>query len=449
MKKVLFGLIVSIFLIDCGGGSNSNDNNGNGNQATTPVEESKQLFQKLRTQATSVVDYNNSGNNGFLNTEADSMDKELNDVVINIDFIGNILARFIEKVSEAESKGETSVNNIILEEYYYYMDDYEPRIANLTKKENGYWEYEVLDNNGTKWTGYMNYPNTLTKNSLFKDFEDEFVVEINGDLPLDYEPVNENGIEDKQSFNIELNLDKKITSKVINISLNGEVKSNGSEISLKEATGEIGYLNEDLENEDDFITYFKLDKITLQGIIGEYTINGSINVTKYVKNQNFEDNNHFLPQEIIFEGSIETSNGSMKGKLTGYWKDADTFDIDEDKSPLLKITFNGTMKIPEQKDMKLVLEFESFENSNELTASYSYDNSEVIKIDASMDKDFENGTINITTDTQLEANMVIEDAKMIIEKSTMTKDGETVGSFEERNGVIVIKYTDGSFESLP
>ncbi|NNJ45777.1 MAG: hypothetical protein HKP62_07155, partial [Sulfurovum sp.] len=43
----------------------------------------------------------------------------------------------------------------------------------------------------------------------------------------------------------------------------------------------------------------------------------------------------------------------------------------------------------------------------------------------------------------------VTDATIVYEgESTVTKDGLLIGTFEDREGLPVVKYTDGSFESI-
>ena len=61
-----------------------------------------------------------------------------------------------------------------------------------------------------------------------------------------------------------------------------------------------------------------------------------------------------------------------------------------------------------------------------------------------------NGDVTVTTHTGIRADMKIENGDLVTDGTgTVTKDAKVLGALEEREGVPVIKYIDGSFESLP
>jgi hypothetical protein len=161
-------------------------------------------------------------------------------------------------------------------------------------------------------------------------------------------------------------------------------------------------------------------------------------------------NSGWLPNDITFAGAISRTGASMKGTLNAKWLNAATMDMDsEDSTPFVDVTFNGKLQMPERPEMLATLTFENNATQNTIGASYTYD-STVINMSALFDTDMENGDVAVTTHTGLRADLKITDGDLVTDgTSTVTKDGSLVGTFEERSDMPVIKYVDGSFESLP
>ena len=118
---------------------------------------------------------------------------------------------------------------------------------------------------------------------------------------------------------------------------------------------------------------------------------------------------------------------------------------------LVNVTLNGKLQMPERPEMLMTLIFENSVTQNILGASYTYDTT-VINAQGVFDTSMNNGDVVITTHTGLRADIKISDASDDIivygGVSTVTKDGLLIGNFEDREGLPVIKYTDGSFESI-
>jgi len=119
---------------------------------------------------------------------------------------------------------------------------------------------------------------------------------------------------------------------------------------------------------------------------------------------------------------------------------------DSESSPFVQVSFNGKLQIPERPEMLATLSFENNATHNSIGASYSYD-ATLINLTALFDSDMNNGDIKITTHTDLSTDIQVREN--IAMTGSVTKNGTLIGRLEERFGVPVIKYTDGSFESLP
>ena len=501
------------------------------------IDEAKAFFDELRTQTMSVTNSNNPKTPGFLDTESQNINKALNDKTLNIGYVGDVLNVLSNCISEAYDENKTKLQG-------YPMG--ESREFKLEKTSEGVWKY-TIDENNTNWKGQISFPEVLAgdkaEDEIYKSGTKKLTV--NGDVPLDYEAVTKKGIKDIQTFDGTVEVTK--TSSGADISIVAKVASNGTSIELKKVKAEIAYEKGKKDkdgNVEPNLHYFKLDQLVLKGVVGDYTIDGTLNVNKYAQNDklkakggihkeytsgfdiNFEcDNdttptvnnvvfsyngesytpsensdsyyrfegihaniNHddilknldynascdndgnlsidshnwhnsdkevansgWLPSDITFKGIIAKDNASLEGTINAKWLNVKTIDVDKakNKDRFVNVKFDGKLQMPERPKMLTTLTFENNATNNVVGASYSYDKT-LINLSGTFDTDMDNGNATITTQNGLRTVLKVKDGEVVTDGSTkVTKDGEKLGSLEERDGVPVIKYIDGSFESLP
>jgi len=496
------------------------------------VEAAKALADELRAQAMSVVDYKNSGTPGFLDNEAQAMDSALNNVTMNIGYMGDVINVIAEGIGYAHEQNRTNLQG-------YPMGAERKFIIDKTAPDT--WRYEIVE--GSKsWEGTVSFPDILLGDTA----EDELytagtlTMTVNGTVPLDYSAVTD--VTDSQSFEGTVTVTKKTTG--ADISLAGKVASNGTSIELKEAKAELAYETATDANGQTYtkFNYFKLNNILLQGKVGTYTIDGSLVVNTYTQNlklaskggmyevekgfyhgmiscpysavldanitltyngvtyepswsnnsyeymfgfdeipvnldynevindMDFEAtcanstdmpelviydswgysetniaNSGWLPSDLSFEGAISRTGALLKGTINAKWLNADHMDLEaNDATPIVDVKFDGTLEMPERPKMLATLQFEN-SAGNELFASYSYDTT-VINLSALLDAQMQPLEASITTHNGLDLEIVVNDDDSV--EGSLTKDGKLVGTVEERNGAPVIKYIDGTFESL-
>ena len=200
-----------------------------------------------------------------------------------------------------------------------------------------------------------------------------------------------------------------------------------------------------------------VDYITIQNNVDYDATCENNNDTPYMTiNYSWNDSNSeilnsgWLPNDITFTGAISRTGASIEGILNAKWLNAATMDMESDTAtPLVKVTLDSKLQMPELPAMLFALSFENNATHNTLDASYTYD-ATVINMSALFDTDMNNGDVVITTHTGLKADITISDDTSVLPvEGTITKDGALLGTLEERFDVPVVKYIDGSFESLP
>ena len=500
------------------------------------VEQAKALFTELRTQAMSVVDYNESGTPGYLDDEAADMDAALNSVVLDTSYMADKFDLIMDGIDIAMETNQTTIST--------NFDTDGNRTITLTQDTTSSdisWSYDMNETGSANtWSGTLTYPDI---NDTFdtSDFTTLTAV-IAGTFPLDYEPVT-TGEDDSQSFDGSVTVTK--TSTGADISIEGEIASNGDSIELSNATAEIAY-GEDAATGEPTLEYFKFHGLTLVGTVEGYTVNGTLTVNSYAQNTllaakggtyevqesgfgielqcssgdltvsdvtftydsvvytpdysyadvynayydfynidagvqyneistnlnytatcddgvleninwNWFDsyteiaNNGWLPNDVTFSGAITNTatGGAIAGELNAEWLNVVTMDLEDGtQDPLVRVTLDGTLNMPTRPEMALHIGFENTTTQNTIEATYAYDTTGV-SASGVFDKNMTNGDIVIEAATGIRADIAIVNEDIDYVNSNVTKGGLVLGTFEDRAGVPVIKYIDGTFESLP
>ena len=163
-------------------------------------------------------------------------------------------------------------------------------------------------------------------------------------------------------------------------------------------------------------------------------------------------NSGVLPKKAKFVGSIinTVTNGAINGELNVEWKNVEDINLtdDSEEEAALDITLQGKIKMPDRPEMILNLGYENKTDANDYFLSYQYDTT-VLNATGSLVED-QNGTIEFTGTNGIKLVVTLENGDPLYgEKSPVTRNGRKIGELQERAGVPVISYVDGSFESLP
>jgi hypothetical protein len=159
------------------------------------------------------------------------------------------------------------------------------------------------------------------------------------------------------------------------------------------------------------------------------------------------NNSGWLPNKATFTGSIKSATDNLNGVLGLEWLNAKTINPDDDTQDVeLKARLNGKLQIKDRPELSINLTLDT--KAKTFTADYTYGKT-VINVTA-------NETTNDKNQTEViyHATNQLGDALDIIDtdgqaiRGSLIKDGKKLGSVEERNDAPIIKYIDGSFESL-
>ena len=179
-------------------------------------------------------------------------------------------------------------------------------------------------------------------------------------------------------------------------------------------------------------------------------------------------NSGFVPSKLSFVGSIKNTqtSGEINGTVNIELLNATTinlvnYDNIQNITPgeiALKVDISGRLNMPSRPETLVNLSYETKvdddEHRHSIAGSYSH-NTTILTLAGSIDKSGKNANIVLTDGAGVEASFILSDDSFVNGNaanstgSLVTKDGQVVATIEERgDDLLVIKYLDGSFESI-
>jgi hypothetical protein len=176
----------------------------------------------------------------------------------------------------------------------------------------------------------------------------------------------------------------------------------------------------------------------------------------YVTNSTMEDNNHTLPGKILFTGGIRNTitNGEINGSIAVELKNAVDVNMsaDSDDEPEFKVDVSGAIGIPSRPVMNSEIHYDIDSESqtayNNLQFSYSYGTTAINGV-AAFDPEGDNGTVALANQNGIAVDFNVQNGDVVYDTSSVKRNSKVIGELQERNGVPIVKYIDGTFESLP
>lgn len=270
------------------------------------------------------------------------------------------------------------------------------------------------------------------------------------------------GIEEVPTTYANANISCPYSSTISNV--NATLDIGGKHYTYHQYYGSDNQASFDLDNISGH--YTKSDIENASSITATCSDNSNPIVHVYVWNDTDEaiGNSGNIPKKVAFEGSLKNTktNGELSGTVNIELLNVQTLDlttdISETNEPALKVDLSGKLLMPERPETLLNLSYETKVNDDahrhSVTGSYSYDTT-LITVAGSVGKTGKNANLVFTNGSGITADFILANDTFVngnVANSTgslVKKDGKVVATIEERNDdVIIIKYLDGSFESI-
>ncbi len=407
-------------------------------QRQNDVANAKELFKNLRTQVMGLVKLDDNGSNGFFDDEAATFGHSLEGVMLNVDLVGKYTAAIVQEII-AVMKEEKEGPDVLQVE--------EGRAVNLQQSEDLVtWDYNITQDGDLLGRGVVTMPDSNLSALPFKN-STEVNTSITGTFPL--HRVGEETDPGTQSAILNLGLTQVSDGAVLNI----------SRLSIANATAQIAlsdFIIRAKYEEINSIDYIIFDSTKLKALVPGYLYEGTLSLPEanYVDNDTFSGNGGKVPSRLIFNGSLKdlNTNARITGNLQLDWLDAATADLSNGSNPdmHLKITLGGVLERTSYQDTMITIVSEDQVDvpGRKLNASYQYGSTNV-NATGHFDREMQNGTLVITTSNDIKVVLKITNGNLMYGNQSYVQKGDTIiGNMEERNGIVVVHYSDGTFESL-
>jgi len=282
----------------------------------TDIEVSKAFFDDLRTQTMSVIDYDDTGEAGFLDTESEELGEGLENMALNIDLVADYSMGIVDLIGEAVDEG-VDTKSIEMDEREESTSDSseeseilekggEPvvsRTLEVTRTEDPtVWLYTMEENTSLTYEGKV----TLSESNISSITASNFTTlsaKFEGTLPLRYmdslESVGEQNVTldlavDKRDFGADVRLSKLL------------IQNGVDSISVENLNGKLEY-SHDLTTDEVTLQDVQIDTLTLKATLESYTLEGKLDLSSYVTNQTIADKG--------FEGGDESFETEIRGQI--------------------------------------------------------------------------------------------------------------------------------------
>ncbi len=261
----------------------------------TDIAASRAFFNELRTQAMSVVDYDNSGTPGFLDDEAKDLGDALENVSLDVNIIGEYSGGMVDDIYSAIDNNQTAVAE-------HGIDDSEVRTFAATRTATNVWSYTIKEGTAT-YDGTVTLPSEDVEAIDFGGDFGTLVAKIDGKLPLKH-PGEANQGEQSVTLDAEL---KKVGDDATFKLKEMSVSHGTTALKLSDIETLISYTYDKDAQEDKLtLKFVEFKSAKLEGNVAGYTLNTKLSIPTYVTNNSIsaEGFEYQAPKEVHMQGRV-------------------------------------------------------------------------------------------------------------------------------------------------
>jgi len=443
--------------------------------AATGIEASKAMFQELRTQALSLVDYKNSGTPGFIDTKALAVEEATRDVAgPDTEVIGNFVSAMqLADKNSVEFPLNTDVNVIEVTKvtsggnyWDMYHNQYTVKVLGSTDFHNQPYEFlrllwanDIPHSMTVKRTGDHSYSYTFTNaNDTTKTYSGTFgvnnlAVSMTGTLPV------------TERWNYDYyGHAASATHRTVNVNVTGTVGAISSTTGQFNYAGTIKTYAENGSLDSTFtLTNAKYNQIkngttwiyeplSFDGKfeMKTYTLTGKVTASNYIDIDNGHGQMIHVPKAVVFDGkALDSTDGSyISGLVNGSMVTVGT----STKESIYDVSFTGKLNVPNRPLTTVMLTMKNVDSDKaNVTLSYTYDKTKIDVTGAIADLGTVDGTHKYTAQLKNQAGVTIDvlgDATGKSVAGIVSKDGIKIGTIDMLSKVPRVIYYDGTFETL-
>ncbi len=410
------------------------------------IKAAKEMLADMRGEVLSIKNYKDPDKPSVYDIELKNFKKvEEEHLIPEVSYVGSFFLKVTDMIKESEESGKEE----IVSSFYRENDSKELKliVRREVEEPKNYesWDYVAVSEDGN-YTGLFTY---VPENEDEPSLKRAKTYKFSGVLPVFDENKLKEGMKNEEYFEGEASRFYRDDDSYY-LALSAVIKSeneNGEEIVYNIKDSKLAVYSS-LDDVTD-IQRAEPEFIVAEADLKDYKIKGIFTFSDF-KKSSLDKNGGYLPEISKFEGTLNAleTNSSFKGDLEIRLKDIENVSSKE-KRPLSEIKLAGELFIPDHEKILVTL------YSDELQKDKFYNE---------VSYTFGNKTIFLSGDTErkdkvLNWDLAIRNQNGVVMhvignergdfEGDVKRNGKLVGTFETLNSIPIVRYKDGTFESIP
>ncbi len=413
------------------------------------IQSAKDMLKDMREEVISIKNYKDPNNPSVYDKELKNFHKiSQNNVFPNVSYIGSFVQRMTDTIKRLEEEGLKETKE------EFSRENGDENFTLVIKKETqeplnyASWDYMILG-------GDQNYSGSFTyipKNEENQTFKNAKAYSFFGSLPLSNKNSLKEKSKDAEYFKgkaVRFDNNESSYYLVLSATMETDTDNNKSVYEIKDSKYLVTTKKEVQKDVSD-IKSVKAQFAVISISIPTYEINGMFKFSDYQKNRFYKKNGSIAPSSIKFSGTIKgkTTQSEFKGDLMMKIKNFVKSDLTK-KNPLLyEYKIAGELNLPQHDPILLTGYFDEIEKNryyNEI--SYTFGAKTIFTSGELLKDEYFKWDLTIRNQEAITMHVVGNEKGEF--KGDVEVDNEKVGKFEKLNGIPIVRFKDGTFESIP
>jgi len=406
------------------------------------------MLKDIRTEVLSIKNYKDPENPSFYDIELENFREiETKHVMPEAVHIGNLFLKVTDMIKISEEEAKDEVVSV------FEREDGSETFTLIVKKETqeplNYrsWDY-VIEAEDRNYTGVFTYIPEDEENPSFKKAK---TYKFSGTLPVADKNRLKEGMRDEEFF-------KGKASRFYRDDYSYYLALSALIKSVNEEEEEIIYEIKDSKlavyaDNDDVSDMKRVEPefIVVDVDLKDYRLKGMFNFFNFRRSLQEKKNGGYFPEITKFSGELKAfkTGSSFKGDLQLRLKNIKEMDLENSKRSLFETKLSGELYLKDRDKILITLYSDELERDkfyNEI--SYTFQNKTIF---ISGDMERENKILNwdLTIRNQNGVSMKVIGNEAGRFEGEVERNGKSIGTFETLNDLPIVRYKDGTFESIP
>ncbi len=414
------------------------------------IEAAKDMLRDMREEVLSIKNYKDPNNPSVYDKELKNFNQiSKNNVFPHISYIGSFIQRVTEMIKRSEEENLPKIE----EEFQREEKSKENLILTLRKEIEEPKNYESWDYMITG--GDQNYSGTFTyiaKDESSPSFKNAKAYSFFGSLPLADKSLLKKGVKDIENFKGKaVRFDNNETSYYLILSAKMSTQKDGNESIYQIKDSKYLILTKDKVEEDISSIKIVRPQFAVTYIsIPNYEIKGIFKFSDFQQNRTYKKNKGEAPAIIKFHGSFRAklTKSRFDGDLQLKIKNFQDANLSQKHSLLYESKVAGEFHLPQHDPILLTAYSDEIEKNRYYTeVSYTFGAKTIFASGNIFKKDYFSWDLMIRNQEAVAMHVIGNERGEFGGEATV--NNEKVGSFEKLNDLPIIRFTDGTFESIP